>query len=78
MSRPVIRASIPPLAQRILGRLREAGFAAVVAGGAVRDLCLGMVPQDVDILTNASIPDIEALFADQKVRTVGRTFPVCL
>lgn len=78
MTPSLILASIPPLALRILGRLRETGFAAVVAGGAVRDLCLGMVPQDVDILTNAPIPDIEDLFADQKVRTVGKTFPVCL
>jgi tRNA nucleotidyltransferase (CCA-adding enzyme) len=70
-------ASIPAPVNRILGRLRENGFAAVVAGGAVRDLCLGKVPEDFDILTHAAIPEIEALFADHKVRTVGKTFPVC-
>jgi tRNA nucleotidyltransferase (CCA-adding enzyme) len=77
MTLPLTAASVPAPATRILERLRENGFAAVVAGGAVRDLCLGRVPEDVDILTNAPIPEIEALFGDHKVRTVGKTFPVC-
>jgi tRNA nucleotidyltransferase (CCA-adding enzyme) len=72
-----IFASIPARVNFILGRLRENGFAAMVAGGAVRDLCLGKVPEDFDILTTALIPEIEALFAGHRVHTVGKTFPVC-
>lgn len=55
------------------------GFRAVVAGGAVRDILMGIPPQDVDILTNAPLVDIKRLFRpDHRVRLVGKSFPVCL
>ena len=34
--------------------LRDAGFAAYVVGGAVRDLLLGIEPKDFDIATDAT------------------------
>ena len=40
----------------ILERLREAGHAAVLVGGAVRDLLLGREPGDWDVATDA-VPD---------------------
>ena len=64
--------------RKILHTLHANGHAAFVAGGAVRDMCMDKVPTDVDILTDAAIPVIEALFAGQNTRTVGRSFPVCL
>ncbi len=69
---------IPEPAYNILRVLHDNGYAGVVAGGAVRDMHMGKVPKDVDILTNASIPALEALFAGRKIRTVGKSFPVCL
>ncbi|HKJ99075.1 MAG TPA: CCA tRNA nucleotidyltransferase [Desulfotignum sp.] len=69
---------IPEQAHNILRVLHDNGYAGVVAGGAVRDLHMAKVPKDVDILTNASIPALEALFAAWKIRTVGKSFPVCL
>ena len=35
-------------------RLREHGFAAGLVGGSVRDLLLGKVPSDFDLVTSAS------------------------
>jgi tRNA nucleotidyltransferase (CCA-adding enzyme) len=69
---------IPEPAHNILRVLQEKGYAGVVAGGAVRDMHMEKVPKDVDILTNASIPVLKALFADRKIRIVGKSFPVCL
>jgi len=62
----------------ILKRLRSQGFKTYLVGGAVRDMLLQRKPGDVDILTQASIPEIQAVFSDQKVRIVGKTFPVCI
>ncbi|MEE4362418.1 MAG: CCA tRNA nucleotidyltransferase [Desulfotignum sp.] len=63
---------------KILHTLHASGHSAFVVGGAVRDMCMDKVPKDVDILTDAPIPAIAALFAGQKTRTVGKNFPVCL
>ncbi len=35
-------------------------------------------PKDFDILTNASMEKISSLFSDQKVKKVGKTFPICI
>ena len=35
-------------------------------------------PEDFDILTNASMEEISSLFSDQKVKKVGKTFPICI
>ncbi|MBU8849216.1 MAG: CCA tRNA nucleotidyltransferase [Desulfobacterales bacterium] len=39
---------------------------------------LQRMPDDFDVLTNASIQEIQSLFGDQKIKTVGKTFPVCI
>lgn len=62
----------------ILKRLRDQGFKAYLVGGAVRDLLLQRKSNDIDILTNAGIPELESIFSDQKVRTVGKAFPLCI
>ncbi len=61
----------------ILHTLRENGFQAYIAGGAVRDLLLNRKPDDFDILTNASIKELTILFKGQKIKTMGKTFPIC-
>ena len=38
----------------IIRRLNTAGFEALLAGGCVRDLLLGLQPKDYDIATNAT------------------------
>ena len=48
----------------ITARLRSAGYSAYLVGGAVRDLCLGRVPKDCDITTDAAPSEIMRLFPD--------------
>lgn len=50
--------------------LRQAGHAAFVVGGAVRDYLLGVVPQDIDIATSAHTQDIIATAQTMGWRTV--------
>lgn len=44
---------LPPQTAAILDALTEAGYEAYLVGGAVRDLLLGLQPEDYDITTNA-------------------------
>lgn len=55
-------------------RLRGRGFRALLAGGCVRDMLLGIPPQDYDIATNATPDDVSATF--DHVIPVGRQFGV--
>ncbi len=71
---------IPELgdARPIMERLRNNGFKTYMAGGAVRDMLLGLCPKDIDILTNALPEQILSVFAGEKVKRVGKSFPVCM
>ena len=57
---------------RVLYRLREAGFAAYLVGGAVRDLLVGGEPKDFDVATDATPEQVKALF--RNCRLIGRRF----
>ncbi|MBU1696392.1 MAG: CCA tRNA nucleotidyltransferase [Proteobacteria bacterium] len=61
----------------IIDTLKKNGFQGYIAGGAVRDILLQKKPDDFDILTNASIKELTSLFKGQKVKTMGKTFPIC-
>ena len=54
--------NLPDSVIRILNRLREGGFSAYVAGGAVRDILMGKAPSDYDIATNALPQEVKRLF----------------
>ena len=45
--------SLESIALSIVRRLKDAGFAALYAGGSVRDMLLGHPPHDYDIATDA-------------------------
>src|ERR1700733_1900067 len=64
------------LAEAIVERLRQAGHAAFLVGGCVRDLLLGREPKDFDVATSARPDELLRLFpgADQ----VGAHFGVVL
>lgn len=62
--------------KEVYGRLRQAGFEALLAGGCVRDLLMNRAPNDFDIATNARPEDVEALFA--KTVAVGKAFGVMI
>lgn len=68
----ISRRQISPAALKVLYRLKEAGFAAFLVGGAVRDLLLGGSPKDFDVATDATPEQVQALF--RNCRLIGRRF----
>ena len=68
----ISRKNISQAALRVLYRLHEAGYAAYLVGGAVRDLMLGGHPKDFDIATNATPEQVRGLF--RNCRLIGRRF----
>lgn len=66
------RRDIDPDALRIVERLRENGHEAYIVGGAVRDLLLGRMPKDFDIVTDAQPARIKRIF--RSARVIGRRF----
>lgn len=63
-------------AHRVVLRLTESGYRALLAGGCVRDMLLGTEPKDYDVATDARPDDVDRLF--ERVRHVGRSFGVSL
>ncbi|OOG61503.1 poly(A) polymerase [Rhodanobacter sp. B04] len=68
----ISRKNISKAALRVLYRLNEAGYAAYLVGGAVRDLLLGLQPKDFDVATDATPDDVKRLF--RNCRLIGRRF----
>lgn len=68
----VSRKNISQAALKVLYRLHEAGFAAFLVGGAVRDLLLGVHPKDFDVATDATPEQVKHLF--RNCRLIGRRF----
>ncbi len=68
----VSRKAISPNALRVLYRLHDAGHAAFLVGGAVRDLIAGIQPKDFDVATDATPEQVRALF--RNCRLIGRRF----
>lgn len=71
--------ALPEAAQpavKIARTLVEAGHEALLAGGCVRDLLLGGVPDDYDVATAARPEQVARLF--RRTRLVGAAFAVVL
>lgn len=47
---------------KVLKKIEDLGFQAVIAGGAVRDIVMGVEPHDIDIATNAPMSCLENIF----------------
>ncbi|MBN1344629.1 MAG: CCA tRNA nucleotidyltransferase [Phycisphaerae bacterium] len=60
----------------IIRRLRDNGHVALLAGGCVRDMLLGLDPKDYDVATDAVPQRVVELF--QRTRQVGAQFGVVL
>ena len=60
----------------VVHTLREAGFEALLAGGCVRDMLLGLHPTDYDVATNATPEQVAGLF--KRVLMVGAKFGVAM
>ena len=63
---------IPEYARFCLNRLEEAGFAAYLVGGCVRDAVLGIQPSDYDMCTAALPEQTEAVFSDCQLVLAGK------
>lgn len=59
---PCVPESLESLALAIVRRLKAAGFAALYAGGSVRDMLLGHAAHDYDIATDARPAQVRPLF----------------
>lgn len=68
------RQQISGCALKTTRTLRQAGYAAFIVGGAVRDLLLGREPKDFDVATDATPEDIRRLF--RRSRVIGRRFQI--
>jgi poly(A) polymerase len=60
----------------IVRRLRDAGFAAYLVGGCVRDIVMGNEPKDYDVATSAQPAQVVGMFPDSL--TVGAQFGVVI
>ncbi|HZP87653.1 MAG TPA: polynucleotide adenylyltransferase PcnB [Burkholderiales bacterium] len=63
---------ISKCALKVVSGLQEAGYAAFVVGGAVRDLLIDLEPKDYDVATNATPEQVKAVF--RRSRIIGRRF----
>jgi poly(A) polymerase len=61
-------------AVRVVRTLQEAGHAAFIVGGAVRDLLVGRRPKDFDVATDATPEQVKALF--RRAFIIGRRFRI--
>ncbi len=66
--------SLREAARRVVERLQLAGHQAFWVGGCVRDMLLGVEPEDYDVATSARPDEVEALFS--KTVPVGKAFGV--
>lgn len=67
--------SIPRKIISIIETIENEGFSAYIVGGSVRDLILGIEPNDWDIATNGTPDEIEGIFGkldDYRIKTLGK------
>ena len=64
--------NIPQEVRFCLDRLEQAGFAAYVVGGCVRDAQLGLTPHDWDMCTAALPEQTESVFSDCRLVLAGK------
>ncbi len=64
--------------EEILDILCKSGYKSFIVGGYVRDLFLGHKSNDIDIVTSAKPNEVENLFKNRKIKTVGKSFNVVL
>lgn len=78
MNAPPFPLNTPSLqmAESVVKTLRDRGFAAYFVGGCVRDLVMGLQPQEVDIATDATPDEVQELFPNTVA--VGAPFGVVL
>ena len=67
-----MKYNFPAYIKKILQALNAAGYEAYIAGGAVRDLLLGITPGDFDVTTSAHPEDVLAICRKESWPTVDK------
>ena len=62
---------LPEQVNTVLDRLEQAGYAAYVVGGCVRDALRGVAPGDYDVTTAARPEQVKAVFSDCRMVETG-------
>ena len=73
---PIDSQRVRQFAVEVVDRLHEAGFAALWAGGCVRDQLLGLEPKDYDVATDATPEQIRGVFGRRRTLAIGQAFGV--
>ena len=60
----------------ILNKLNSNTSTGYIVGGAVRDILLGMEPNDIDFATNRNYEEVKELFSEFKCNETGKAFGV--
>ncbi len=68
----ISRSRLSRAALHTLYGLKDAGYDALLVGGSVRDLLLGLDPKDFDVATNALPEEVKDVF--KRSRLIGRRF----
>ncbi|CAN1190081.1 Poly(A) polymerase I [Linum perenne] len=66
---------IPDSPLTVLKILRYEGFEAYLVGGCIRDIILDKVPKDFDVITTATLSQINKKFRRSII--IGSRFPIC-
>ena len=66
------RLSLPNFVSALMDRLETAGFPTYAVGGCVRDMWLGLTPQDYDLCTAALPEQTETVFVDYDLVLAGK------
>ncbi len=63
--------NLPHGACEVLDKLTAAGYEAFLVGGCVRDMLRGVLPNDYDITTSATPPEIQTVFSGYRLIETG-------
>lgn len=61
-------------ALKVIDKLQQAGYAAYLVGGGVRDLLLGERPKDFDVATDATPEQVSSVFRNGRI--IGKRFRI--
>lgn len=71
---PISLYDISRSARKVIQQLKQAGFAAYLVGGGVRDLLLDGSPKDFDVATDATPEQVNKIFKGSRI--IGRRFRI--
>jgi tRNA nucleotidyltransferase (CCA-adding enzyme) len=68
---PAYRALLTPSLLKLAQLFKANQYELRVAGGAVRDILLGIIPHDVDFATTATPEQVKDMFIKEKIRMIN-------